>query len=321
MRIATYHTELHRDGPGVMLRDITRGDAQVVSITNVIAAAAPDIIVLQGIDYDAQGYGLSALRQRLADLGTELLFQYAPPPNSGLQTGLDIDADGRLLEPEDAHGYGDFFGQRGIAVLSRHPIDHRKIQNFQDLTWRDFAKATSLEQAFLQATSDSIRNSIRLSSSAHSVIPITIGQQSLSLFAYHATPPVFDGPEDRNGIRNAHENLFFPFYLEGYFGPAPSKSFVFTALANIDPNRGEGHHSVIQNILQNPRLQTPAGHHHMPTVDWPNPLGEMRVSYLLPSTDIKVLDSGVVSPDQHPALSNDIINASRHRLVWLDIDI
>ncbi|GAA6209954.1 endonuclease/exonuclease/phosphatase family protein [Cognatishimia sp. WU-CL00825] len=320
LRIATYHTELHRNGPGVMLRDITRGDAQVVSILNVIAAADPDIVVLQGIDHDTHEFGLSALKFRLADLGLDLMFQYAPPSNSGLQTGLDIDGDGRLLEPEDAQGYGEFLGQRGIAVLSRYPIDQRNIQNFNALTWQDFAAATSLDQGFLQATSAEIQETIRLSSTTHSVIPIAIGQQSLRLLTYHATPPVFDGPEDRNGVRNAHENLFFPFFLDGYFGSAPNNSFVIAALANIDPMRGEGHLSVIQSLLMNPRVQAPLGHRRVPTADWPNPPGRLRVSYLLPSSDIKVLDSGVFTQDQHPVQSDDIVNASRHRLVWVDID-
>ena len=49
IRIATYNTELSRKGPGLMLRDIEKGDdAQVTAVIRVIVAADADIIALQG---------------------------------------------------------------------------------------------------------------------------------------------------------------------------------------------------------------------------------------------------------------------------------
>ena len=59
MRVATYNTELQRDGPGLFLRDLARGvDEQITAVLEVIAAADADILALQGIDYDLTGEAL-----------------------------------------------------------------------------------------------------------------------------------------------------------------------------------------------------------------------------------------------------------------------
>ena len=46
--------------------------------------------------------------------------------------------------------------------------------------------------------------------------------------------------------------------------------------------------------------------------------GAMRVSYVLPSADWKIKSSGVFWPDAGP-LHKAAEQASRHRLVWIDI--
>ncbi len=71
VRIATFNAELDRDGPGVLLRDILRGkDPQIASAVEVIAAAAPDILVLQRFDYDHELHALGAFADLLAAKGT-----------------------------------------------------------------------------------------------------------------------------------------------------------------------------------------------------------------------------------------------------------
>jgi hypothetical protein len=39
----------------------------------------------------------------------------------------------------------------------------------------------------------------RLSSKSHWDVPIVIGRKTVHFLVSHPTPPVFDGPEDRNG--------------------------------------------------------------------------------------------------------------------------
>jgi hypothetical protein len=48
--------------------------------------------------------------------------RFAAPPNVGQPTGVDLDGDGRTWRARDAHGYGLFSGDGGMAILSRFPI-------------------------------------------------------------------------------------------------------------------------------------------------------------------------------------------------------
>ncbi len=69
IRIATFNTELGRNGPGLLLRDILKGDPQAEAVARVIADVAPDVIALQGIDFDADGLALDALADLISDAG------------------------------------------------------------------------------------------------------------------------------------------------------------------------------------------------------------------------------------------------------------
>ena len=53
----------------------------------------------------------------------------------------------------------------------------------------------------------------RLSSKSHWDVPVQIGKRTVHFLVSHPTPPVFDGPEDRNGLRNADEIRFWADYV------------------------------------------------------------------------------------------------------------
>jgi hypothetical protein len=59
----------------------------------------------------------------------------SPPPNTGRPTGVDLDGDGRTYRARDAHGYGLFSGDGGMAILSRLPIG--AVRDFGALPWID----------------------------------------------------------------------------------------------------------------------------------------------------------------------------------------
>ena len=51
LRIATYNSDLSRKGPGLLLRDILRGeDAQIHAVMRVISSISPDVLLLQDFD-------------------------------------------------------------------------------------------------------------------------------------------------------------------------------------------------------------------------------------------------------------------------------
>ena len=315
MRVAFFHTELQRDGPGLLLRDVMRGeDEQVEAVIDVIERNDPDIIVLQGIDWDHKGRTAQALQDTLGRKGVILPHRFAAPPNTGLATEFDLNNDGKRGGPADAQGYGRFRGQGALLVLSRFPIVETEARDFSDLIWAD-QPGTLFP---FEASAPGIADVQRLSSNGHWIVPIdTPSHGRLTLGTFAASPPVFDGPEDRNGRRNHDEILFWTRYLQGDFGP-PETSFVLAGNANQDPNGGEGIKHAITSLLRHPNLQDPGP--QRPTVDWPDPTpGDLRVSYILPAQGWHVAESGIDWPQAATPESAAAITASRHRLIWADL--
>ena len=56
---------------------------------------------------------------------------------------------------------------------------------------------------------------LRLSSKSHWDVPVRVGAAVIHFLVCHPTPPVFDGPEDRNGARNSDEIRFWSDYIAG----------------------------------------------------------------------------------------------------------
>lgn len=313
LRIATWHAPLTRDGPGLLLRDLTRDpDPALAHVFATLATTRPDILVLTDFDYDHGHAALHEFRSRLAGAGLALPHVFARRPNTGRATGLDLDRNGRLGEPRDAQGYGRFAGEGGVAVLSRWPFDEDRAVDLGGMLWRDLPASRMTD-------ADTGRHIQRLSTSVHWVLPVD-GPMPLSLLVFHATPPVFDGPDDRNGRRNADEVAVWTHLLDGKLPvAAPQTPFVIAGNANADPRRGDGYRDVIGALLNDPRLTDPhprSAQGGDATVDWSdNGPGLMRVSYLLPSAALTVQNSAVVwdMPQDAAPL--------RHKLVWLDLTV
>ncbi len=312
-RIATYAAPLSRDGPGLLLRDILKGeDTQIAAIQAVIAHQYPDILLLTDFDYDLEGMALAAF----ADLfGNAYPHRFALRPNAGLATGLDMDRNGRKGEPRDAQGYGRFAGDGGMAILSRYPMG--KVADLSDVLWRDLPGAT-LPKDFYP---EEILDIQRLSSTGHWIVQLDLPDGPMTLLAFSATPPVFDGPEDRNGLRNRDELRMWQVVLGGGFGPPPT-AFVIAGNANLDPTDGDGFSGAMARFLADPRLQDPLP--GKDTANWPDDAaGDLRVSYVLPAADWDVMDAGVFWPagdgPEAGLLGDDGLAAGPHHLVWVDI--
>ncbi|WP_108861674.1 endonuclease/exonuclease/phosphatase family protein [Ruegeria sp. Alg231-54] len=321
IRIATYNTELSRDGPGLLLRDIRRGDGQVMAVVAVLAATRPDIIALQGIDWDFEGLALAALENQLREAGLDYSYTFAAQPNSGLETDLDLDGDGRTHGPGDAQGWGRFTGQGGLAVMSRYPIASDQVQDLSNLLWLELPGAELPRHDAGPYPSEQAQNVQRLSSVAHWIVPIETPAGQLDLITFHAAPPVFDGPEDRNGLRNKDEIRLWSAVMDGEVGRKPDRLFVIAGDANLDPARGDGRKEAIREFLNDPRLQDPSPEDplgDLTTVVW-KMVGPMRVDYVLPSIYWQVADSGVHWPAADTEERKTAESASRHRLIWVDL--
>jgi len=346
LRIASFNVSLGRKGPGLLLRDIERGkDAQIRAVEAIIAEVNPDVLILNGFDHDFGGAALAAFAQHLAQRGASYPFRFALRPNTGLRTGLDLDGDGKTGMPGDAQGYGRFSGARGMAVLSRLPVLQGSARDYSARLWRDFPGALMPRRPdgspFPSARAWAVQ---RLSTTAHWSVPLRLRDgRILRLLLANPTPPVFDGPEDRNGRRNHDEVSFLSRLISKGQVTQP---FVIAGDLNIDPRDGAGLKDAIRDILANPALRDPrptskgarvaarqqagANTRHltpakMDTVDWrdrPGP-GNMRVDYVLPSADLGISDTGVFwpAPGEKGAdlLATATRHGTRHRLVWVDI--
>jgi hypothetical protein len=312
---------LSRKGPGLLLRDIARGDdPQINAVIQIIQHTDPDIIALQNFDYDLTGAALSLFASQ-----TGYPHHFAALPNTGMATGIDMDGDGSLGGPRDAQGYGRFSGQGGMAILSKFPIEAQTMQDLSAILWRDIPNPslpTMDGQPFPSAKAQAAQ---RLSTTGHWIVPISTPDGLLHLMAFHATPPVFDGEEDRNGKRNHDEIRLWQQYLDGLIGQPITTPFVIAGDANLDAYAGDGQRDAMIALLNDPRLQDPkplgdSPRHAMDTVDWSDPSpGNMRVDYVLPSTHWQIINSSVVWPKTNDPIAKIAAMASRHRLVWVDL--
>jgi hypothetical protein len=160
-------------------------------------------------------------------------------------------------------------------MLSKLPIDREAIRTFRKFRWKDMPAARLPDDPETPAPGDwycaEILDAFPLSSKNHCDVPVVIGGRPIHLLVSHPTPPVFDGPEDRNGRRNHDEIRFWADYVSvaydrqgartpyiyddhGKPGGLPAEaSFVVLGDLNSDPHDGDGPAAIAQ-LLANRRL-------------------------------------------------------------------
>lgn len=328
LRVATWNVGLDRKGPGLLVQDLDRGeDPQIAAIVRVLVALDADVILLTSVDYDRGGVALRLMAERLAAAGMDYPHRFAFRPNTGTQTGLDVDGNGRVGDPRDAQGFGLFSGQGGMALLSRLPVDEGGARDFSGFLWRDLPGGLGTDRDELAAVQ-------RLATTGFWDVPVATASGPLHVLAWHATPPVFDGAEDRNGRRNHDEAAFWRLFLNGALPmPPPDAPFVLMGDGNLDPADGDGLREGITGLLAHPAVQDPApagtqdrtdtgqtGDPRRDTVLYPD-LGGLRLDYVLPSAGVQVSGAGVLWPGKGDPLLSDLAAASRHFPVWVDISL
>ena len=353
LRTATCNASFTRKGPGLLLRDIQQlNDPQIRNVVAIIQTVRPDILLINELDHDYENLALIAFLDLLAQdigdrKGIRYPYTYAPPQNVGLPSGMDMNGDGKLGGPADAHGFGNFRGQYAMALVSRYPVLLAEAKDFSEILWKDVPDTDLPRNADGSLfPTDAAANSLRLSSKGHWDVPIALPtRDTLHILASHPTPPVFDGPEDRNGKRNHAEIKYWDRYSRDTFNAAAK--FAILGDLNADPNDGDGSHDAVQTLLTagyvtdpEPRsngganaAQTQGGannsHKTDPatdTADWRDKggPGNLRVDYVLPSTALNVTGAGVFwpAPDElgYEWIGSDGRASSDHRLVWVDLE-
>ncbi len=368
LRVATYNTSLFSDDAGGVIRQLEGDDAHARKIAAVLQKVRPDLVLLNEFDYDGAHRAADLFQQRYLEIaqagGGEPLrypYRYLAPVNTGVPSGLDLDRNGSVGKSgrelgNDAWGYGLHPGQYGMLVLSRFPIDEAQVRTFQRLRWSTLPGATNpvdptTREAFYP---EAIWKQLRLSSKSHWDVPVRTPGGVVHFLVSHPTPPVFDGPENRNGLRNADEIRLWREYLasgdaswlcddQGRCGGlAADARFVIAGDLNNDPADGDGQHEAIVELLEHPRvmrmatprseggeetalayaakgLQRRGAPAHV-TGDFGRRNGALRLDYVLPSTGFGLTGSGVFWPKKdHPDAA--IADGSDHHLVWVDLTL
>ncbi|MCA9289833.1 MAG: hypothetical protein KDA25_01825, partial [Phycisphaerales bacterium] len=117
LRVATFNTALSRPQPGRLAEALARGDdARARGVASIIRTVRPDAILLNEFDTDdvaaLDHFRNAFLQDGPPDGPPAWTFAYAfvAPSNSGVPTGLDLDRDGAVDGPGDAHGFGRYPG-------------------------------------------------------------------------------------------------------------------------------------------------------------------------------------------------------------------
>lgn len=341
----------------VLQNQLQNGNQQIKNVAQIIQRVRPDVILLNEFDYiedPARGveifikqYLRVAQHPSLAPI--DYGYYYYAPVNTGKPSKFDLNADSKATGTQnDAWGFGFFEGHYAMMLLSRYPIDIENVRTFQNFKWKDMPNALRPinPQSDTPFYSDEIWNQYPLSSKSHWDVPINVNGKIIHVLASHPTPPVFDGPEDRNGTKNHDEVRFWLDYITpqkaeyiyddkgAAGGLAPASRFVIVGDLNASINEGSSRKEAISGLLASPYInddtppQSEGGDMHSPS----NPLSAfhtaswgMRADYVLPSVaGLRVIENGVFWPtanDDTYHLIESREASSDHKLVWSMLSI
>jgi hypothetical protein len=290
-------------------------------------------------------------------------YHFVAPSNTGIPSGFDLNNNGVIGGPDDAFGFGFFPGQFGMAVYSMYPIQTNKIRTFQNFLWKDMPGALLPDDPATPQPADWYSADelaiFRLSSKSHWDIPIRINEKTVHFLVSHPTPPVFDGPEDRNGTRNHDEIRFWADYIlpgahSKYIyddkgrkgGLTPGGLFVIAGDQNADPFDGDSVESAASLLLDHPLVNTKVtpssegaveqaalqggantthiGDPAFDTADFADTApGNLRADYVLPRRNLQITGAAVFWPTTDDPLFSLVgvfpFPSSDHRLVWVDV--
>jgi hypothetical protein len=279
VRFATFNASFNRFSAGDLVADLSTPDnAQAQAVAEIVQRTRPDVLLINEFDFDADGLAAQLFEDNYLSTAQngadpiEYPYRFVAPSNTGIPSGFDLNNDGAVGGPDDAFGFGFFPGQYGMAVFSRYPIDHERIRTFQLFLWKDMPGALLPDDPDTPEPADWYSAEelevFRLSSKSHWDVPILVGRKTVHLLASHPTPPVFDGPEDRNGRRNYDEIRFWADYVipsrSAYItddqgrsgGLTPGDAFVIVGDQNADPFDGDSFPGAIQQLLEHPLVNT-----------------------------------------------------------------
>ena len=341
IRVATYNVALSQSSEGrlaALLRTGTNTSAKRVA--EVVQIVQPDVLLVNEFDYDANGTGATRMNDRFFNVSQNgrspqnYPYRYLAVSNTGIHSGFDLDNNGVVDDTPgdqnyggDALGFGEFPGKFAMVVFSKYPIDTEAIRTFEEVLWKDMP-GNLIPPGFYTPEEQDV---FRVSSKSHWDVPIEILGTRFHFLVSHPTPPVFDGPEDRNGRRNHDEIRLWADYLTpgaaDYLGGGldAGERFVIAGDQNADPTRGDSVSAAINQLLEHPRVSGEFVPERTGGISAANRFDtatfRLRVDYVLPSKEgFQIEDGGVFWPTGSQEGAN-LVTVSDHRLVYLDLKL
>ena len=257
----------------------TPNNAQAATVAEIIQRVRPDVLLINEFDFDAA----RRWRRLFQDNYLSVPHNGAPPPidypyassrrrTPGSRPASTSTTTGASAGPDDAFGFGFFPGQFGMAVYSHVSDRHDGVRTFQTSSGRTCRARCLPDDPATPAPADwyspAELDVFRLSSKSHWDLPIDDRGKIVHFLVSHPTPPVFDGPEDRNGTRNHDEIRFWADYISpgrqratstttrAAGGLKPGALFVIAGDQNSDPLDGDSIPGSIQQLLDHPLVNT-----------------------------------------------------------------
>ena len=277
IRFATFNASVNRNAQGELVTALSSGtDPQIRNVAEIIQRVRPDVLNVNEFDFVPDEQAARLFQRNYLSVSQngarpiEYPYRFVAPSNTGIASGKDLDNNGVVdttpgdgTYGNDAFGFGEFPGKFGLAVFSRYPLDRFRARTFQKFLWKDMP-GNLMPTSFYSPDEQAI---LRLSSKSHWDLPIEIGRgEEVHFLVSHPTPPVFDGPEDRNGTRNHDEIRFWSDYVTpgaGRYiyddrgrrgGLGLGERFVIAGDMNADPLDGDSTRNAIHQLLDNPLI-------------------------------------------------------------------
>jgi hypothetical protein len=350
LRFATFNASVNRNAEGQLVEELSNGeDPQLRNVAEIIQRVRPDVLLVNEFDFVPEQLAARLFQRNYLSVSQNgarpvvFPYRFVAPSNTGIASGMDFDNNGEAVtEPgsglyaNDSFGFGEFPGKFGMAVFSRLPLDVKRARTFQLFRWEDMPGALLPDDPDTPAPADWYSpeelDVFRLSSKSHWDLPIEVGRgERVHFLVSHPTPPVFDGPEDRNGTRNHDEIRFWADYVTpgaGRYiyddrgrrgGLGRREHFVIAGDQNADPFDGDSTEDAILQLLDNPRINTGmtptspggpeqaalqggandahVGNPAFDTADFADTApGNLRADYVLPDRGTRIVGSFVFWP-------------------------
>ncbi|MDA8168795.1 MAG: endonuclease/exonuclease/phosphatase family protein [Nitrospiraceae bacterium] len=294
---------------------------QAMAAARIIRELRPDVLSINEMESNGNAPDLFAdnFLQKGGD-GIVYPYRYAGQTNSGIPTGYD--------HPFDYRGFGLFEGQYGIALFSRFPIDYGGIKNLKDFPWKGFSSFSS-SGSYLGNRAVFVPEGFPLFSTAFLSVPVRAGERTIHVVLLHATIPLRGW---LNKERNADQIKFMDDYISRRplpgAEPLPPGPFVAMGDFNSDFFKGEGVKLSILNLLVNRDVRfrdgigdtfLEGGGREKPVLRKKGLLS-LRLDYILPSRDFRVLKAGIYKPEDEDGFLV-ARTASDHFFIYVDCEM